>query len=49
MQNINRFSQQHMYSVGSVYYVNQGSIVDGNVIVLRNPNHPIYIFKHINI
>ena len=30
----NRFSQQYVYSVVPVYYVNHGSIADGNDTVL---------------
>ncbi len=40
MQNKNQFSQQYVYSVCAVYSWNQGSIVDGNDMVLRNSNHP---------
>lgn len=48
MQNMNKFPQQHMYSVGSVHYWNQDSMFDGNYTVLRNPyntiqNNPIQI------
>lgn len=41
MQNMSMFSQQYMYSVEPVYYVNQGSIVGGKYIVLRNSNRSI--------
>lgn len=41
MQNRNQFPQQNMHSVVPVYYVNQGSIADGNDTVLRNPKNPI--------
>lgn len=43
MQNMNKFPQQHMYSVVSVYHWNQGPMFDGNHTVLRNPYNPIQI------
>lgn len=46
MQNRNRFPQQYMYAVVPVYYVNQGSIVDGNDTVLRNSDNPIEVYKY---
>lgn len=36
MQNINHFSQQYMYSVSPVSYVDYGFIADGNDIMLQN-------------
>lgn len=41
MQNRNRFPQQYVHSVVPVYRVNQGTIVDGNYMALRNPYHPV--------
>lgn len=40
MQNMILFPQQNMHLVALVYYVNHGSIVDGNDTVLRNSNNP---------
>lgn len=41
MQNWNRFLQQYVYSAVPVYRWNQGTIVDGNHMALRNPNYPV--------
>ncbi len=43
MQNMNHFSQQYMYSVSPVVYVDYGFIADGNGTMLKNSLFPTEI------
>lgn len=40
MQNMNKFPHQYTDSVAPVYHFYNGSVADGNYIVLRNLNNP---------